>query len=259
MKAIGLDLPPIRDMLPTVIPVAEVKEERIDFLFRLEDGSLLHLEFQTTAATRADMERFAGYDLKLLERYREIIRTVVIYSGRVKEAPVGFDGGSLVYRVTNVYLKSWDGEKEYEYLRERIDRGEELSRAEIVRLIFLPLMKHDGAEGEVAIKAAELAKRIRDEKQNLVFAAIIALSDRYMTEAQKKRLLEVVTMTQIEQWIREEGRKEGRIEGKIEGERQKALNAARVALKKGIMPEDVAEITGLSLDEVLAIRKEMGN
>jgi len=254
-------------MLPTVLPTAEVKEERVDFLFRLADESLLHLEFQTTSVARNDLQRFAGYDLKLLERYWQTIRTVVIYSGRVKEAPDGFDYGSLVYRVKNVYLNRLDGEKEYRHLSEKIERGEELSKSEVVRLIFLPLMKHEESEGEVALKAAELAKKIKDEKQNLAFAAIIALSDKYMTEAEKRRLLEVVAMTQIEQWIREEGRKEGRIEGRIEGKiegkmegkMEGKIETAKAALRKGFSPEDVAEITGLPLDKVLDLKREIGN
>lgn len=56
-------------------------------------------------------------------------------------------------------------------------------------------------------------------------------------------------MTQIEQWIREEGRKEGKIEGKKE--------TARAALKEGLPADMVARITGLSPDEVQKIKKEM--
>ena len=191
LEALGLSLPPIVEMLPTVLPVAEVKEERIDFLFRLADESLLHLEFQTTVSD-TDMFRFAGY-------------------------------------------------------------GEELTQSELVRLIFLPLMRHREREGEIALKAAELAKRIKNEKQNLVFAAIIALSDKYLTENEKKRLLEVIAMTQIEQWIREEGRIEGRIEGKIEGKKE----TAQAALREGLSVEMVAKITGLSLEEVLKMKKQL--
>jgi len=139
-----------------------------------------------------------------------------------------------------------------------IFKGEAL---EAIGSEFLPLMRHKEKEGEVALKAAELAKRIKDERQNLVFAGIIALSDKYMTESEKKRLLEVVAMTQIEQWIREEGRKEGRIEGIAigmeKGERKEALATARAALKEGLPVDMVARITGLSPDEVLKIKKEM--
>jgi len=70
-----------------------------------------------------------------------------------------------------------------------------------------------------------------------------------MTEADKKRLLEVIKMTQIERWIREEGREEGIAigmeKGRMEGRMEKKATA-RAALKKGLAPEDVAEITGLS-------------
>ena len=45
-------------------------------------------------------------------------------------------------------------------------------------------------------------------------------------------------------------RREGFDEGYAEGERQKAVEAARKLIKKGINPEVIAECTGLSLDEV---------
>ncbi|GAB6155586.1 hypothetical protein JCM17380_43370 [Desulfosporosinus burensis] len=40
----------IVDIMPTVLPVVEAKEKRVDFVFLLEDDTLLHLEFQTTVA-----------------------------------------------------------------------------------------------------------------------------------------------------------------------------------------------------------------
>ena len=45
-------------------------------------------------------------------------------------------------------------------------------------------------------------------------------------------------------------RREGFDEGYAEGKRQKAVEAARKLIKKGINPEVIAECTGLSLDEV---------
>jgi len=46
------------------------------------------------------------------------------------------------------------------------------------------------------------------------------------------------------------GKKKGRIEGKIEGEKRKAIEIALKSLKKGLDVEMVAEITGLSTQEV---------
>jgi len=56
-------------------------------------------------------------------------------------------------------------------------------------------------------------------------------------------------MTQIEQWLREEGLKEGLKEGKLE--------TARKALLKGADVEFIAEITGLSLETIQKLKNEI--
>ncbi len=56
-------------------------------------------------------------------------------------------------------------------------------------------------------------------------------------------------MTQIEQWLREEGLKEGLKEGKLE--------TARKALLKGVDVEFIAEITGLSLETIQKLKNEI--
>ncbi|NLX01639.1 MAG: hypothetical protein GXY40_03810 [Syntrophomonadaceae bacterium] len=60
-------------------------------------------------------------------------------------------------------------------------------------------------------------------------------------------------MTQIEQWLREEGHKEGR----REGETEKAYEVARTALLKGADVEFVAEITGLPLGIIQKLKAEL--
>ena len=50
-----------------------------------------------------------------------------------------------------------------------------------------------------------------------------------------------------------EGARKGAHEGERKGERNKAMEIARTALQKNISPEDVASLTGLSLEEVKAL------
>jgi len=125
LEMLGLKTARIVDVMPTVLPVVEAAEKRVDFVFLLEDETLLHLEFQTTVP-------------------EELLRRVAFYGARI---------------------------------------------------------------------------------------------------------VEVLRMTQIEQWLREEGREEGRLEGKLED--------ARNALRKGFSPEDIAEITGLPLDTILKLKAEL--
>ena len=55
-------------------------------------------------------------------------------------------------------------------------------------------------------------------------------------------------MTQIEQWVREEGREED--------EKEARKKTAIIALQKGLDVEFVAEITGLSKEEILELKSK---
>jgi len=62
-------------------------------------------------------------------------------------------------------------------------------------------------------------------------------------------------MTQIEEWIREEGKLLGKAEGKAEGKHEDARNA----LIEGIEPTIVAKITGLPLTTIQKIKADLTN
>ena len=162
-------------------------------------------------------------------------------------------------------MKGYDGDIEYERLRDKIENGETLGEEDILKLIFLPLMKSKNSEDEMAIQAAELAKDIQGEIKTFVIGAIVAITDKFMNEDYKRKLLEVLKMTQIEQWIREEGRLEGvkegelkgRLEGVKEGELKGRLETAKAALKEGADVEFVIKITELTREAVLKLKSEL--
>ncbi|WP_347488996.1 hypothetical protein ABDB91_17650 [Desulfoscipio sp. XC116] len=255
----GLNTARIVGLSPTALPAIEARETRTDTIFLLADQTLLHLEFQTTVS-KEDIRRFLLYDARLTSREKQerTIRTAVIYSGDIQQAPETLDCGSILYRVTNIYMKDYDGDAEYQTLRQRITAEALLDDEELLKLIFLPLMKSRLKIEDQAVQTLELARRLKDEKQKVfAMSGIIVITDKHLSEAYKRRLLEVLKMTQIEQWIREEGRKEGKEEGREEGEAKKALETARAALKKGLPEEVVAEITGLDMKTIKKLGKEL--
>jgi hypothetical protein len=121
LEMFGLKTARIVDIMPTVLPVVEAREKRVDFVFLLEDESLLHLEFQTTVPEDL-LRRVAFYGARIVERYNRDVNTAIIYSGRIQNAPDLLNKGSLTYKVTNVYLKGMDGDAEYNRLRPRLIR-----------------------------------------------------------------------------------------------------------------------------------------
>jgi predicted transposase/invertase (TIGR01784 family) len=251
----GLKTPRIAGLSPTALPAIEARETRTDIVFLLEDDTLLHLEFQTTVS-KEDMKRFMLYDARITSReeHARVINTAVIYSGNIQQAPEILDCGSIFYRVTNVYMKDYDGDAEYKKLHQKITAEEILDEEDLMKLVFLPLMKSRKKIEERAVQSLELARRLKDDKQRVfAMSGIIVVTDKHLTEEYKKRLMEVLQMTQIEQWIKEEGREEGKKEGKKEREKE----IARTALKEGAEVEFVVKITGLDKQIVLKLKEEL--
>ncbi len=258
VEILGLKTARIVDIMPTVLPVVEAREKRVDFVFLLEDETLLHLEFQTTVPEDL-LRRAAFYGARIVERHNRDVNTAMIYSGRIQNAPDLLNRGSLTYKVTNVYLKDMDGDAEYNRIKNKINREEPLNEADLQKLIFLPLMKSKQPETEMTIQVAELAKASKSPHTNFAIGALVAITDKFLPEEYKRRLLEVLRMTQIEQWLREEGLKEGLKEGMKEGEMKAKLETARNALLEGAEVEFVAKITGLSLETIQKLKAEIAS
>ena len=144
-----------------------------------------------------------------------------------------------------------DGDAEYNRIKTLLEQGQELEEVDLLKLILLPLMKSQEPEAEMTIKAAQLAKSANTKLTDFVIGSIIAITDKFLPEDYKKRLLEVLSMTQIEEWIREEGMALGKAEGKAED--------ARNALFEGIEPIIVAKITGLPLETIQKIKIDLAN
>ena len=144
----------------------------------------------------------------------------------------------------------YDGDEEYLRLQEKIYNDIQLTEEDILKLIFLPLMKSKHSADEMALKAVELSKQISGDIKTFILGAIIAISDGFMSEDCRKKLLEVLKMTLIEQMIREEGMEEGKKEGKKEGKEE----VAKKALMEGIDEDIIVKITGLNKESIRKLR-----
>ena len=179
LKAFGVDTPPIAGLFPTDVPVVEVRDRRTDFIFVLSDNSLLYVEYQKTVSIE-HLKRFMFYAARLALRDKDNrgIRTVVIYFGEIEKAPEELHRGCLTYKVTNVYMHSFDGDEQYAWLKEKVEKDGWLEDEDLLRLCFLPLMKSNLNEAEMTMRAAELAEVIPGETGAFVQGVLLALSDR---------------------------------------------------------------------------------
>ncbi len=110
---------------------------------------------------------------------------MVVYSGKIEEAPDRLETGSMSFRFTNVYMKGFGGDKEYESIKKKILNKEPLEDTDCLKLVFLPLMSSSDDEQEQTLKAADLVvdKGFSSDLTNIVVAGLVVVSDRFLEEA----------------------------------------------------------------------------
>jgi predicted transposase YdaD len=245
LKALGLSLADIEEVLPAEVPLLEVHAEYPDLLFRLKDGRVLHIEFQTDRVP--DLQRFWLYHVAVALFYKTVVYTVVVYGRGIRRAPDSLDCGFYPFKAHNIYLGKQDGEETLSRLRARLEGGEELDEAARIELMLLPLMAVKRPLVAVIEDIARLADRLPRQQRDEVIGTVIGLAYATIKESEATRLLEVLHMANaIEDFVvdlllrgREEGRVEGRVEGREEG-RAEGREEGQMAERRAVLLEILA-------------------
>ena len=89
LEVIGIDGADVARALPTELDRIDIRQQWVDVVFQQKSGDILHLEFQTSQ--ERSLYRFLAYDSVLAEKFRKKIRTMVLYTGNVSQAPESHD------------------------------------------------------------------------------------------------------------------------------------------------------------------------
>ena len=209
-----VELPEIVDYLETEFAELETNTERMDLNFKLEDGSIMHLEEEVEVSVD-DLIRFASYDLKLYNRYRDRIRTIILCIKGYPASEAGFNGGSLEYNTTVINMSDKDGKAKLIELKEKIENKEEVNYLD---LIFLPLMNSDRQMVERVKETIELEKKLEIEQnlKNNIVALTFVLCDKFLNKQEISEIWRDYKMVKILKYAEEQGKKKGKREGKQE-------------------------------------------
>lgn len=237
LDVLGVHGVELAEPFPTELPANTLRMDRV---WRMMDGNLFHLEFQTKR--ESTLHRFLEYDARLANEHRVRIRTVILYHANVTSAPDELDIGTARYRVENVLLSRLDGEQTLDEVERhlRVGQWEPSDRMRLGLALNMRLEDQDKAFARVR----ELIPQVPDEtERDLVVSAILVLGDQGLTEEQRALLRkELRKVSKLAEELYEEGRMEGRMEERIEI----ALNL----LRKGMALEDIADTTKLSKQEI---------
>ena len=201
-----VELPGIVSYLETEFSEIETSTERMDLNFKLEDGSILHLEEEIEVSVD-DLIRFASYDLKLYNRYRDRIQTIILCIKGYPAAEAAFNAGSLGYNTTVVNMSDKDGKEKMKELREKIEKGEEINYLE---LIFLPLMNSDQDIVKRVKETIELEDKLdADQKfKNNLAALTIVLCDKFLSSENMIELWRDRKMVKFFKYVEDQGKNE---------------------------------------------------
>ncbi|MCL1999173.1 MAG: hypothetical protein FWG65_10445 [Turicibacter sp.] len=206
----GLDVPKIKEVLPTDYPLIAV-EYRGDGAFLLEDDTLFLQEFESTLSAK-NFIKYLQYVLALLKMLAnegiEVTNVIVavIYTGDILAAPAALDLGAVRITVEQVFLSKFDTNLLHADIKAKIERGERLSDEEVMRFIILPLTEpNPDKKQDVIVAAIELVEQVVDEEQQkFIIAGILTAADKFISRENADRLWRMMSMTKVGRIIEEE-------------------------------------------------------
>jgi len=284
LKVFGLDLPPIKELLPTNLPVLSLNERRTDNVFLLEDNTVLIVEYESSV-NNENLIKYGHYAFRVFERYYKDkhykVILVVIYTGEIEAAPNFLDTGSIQLRFSQVFLSKFDGVKMYSDLKRKVENNESLTEEDVMKFILLPLTEKIEKQ-ELIEDTINLAKEIKDENtQSFVIAGILSATDKFINKDYSSKIKEWLRMTKIERLFEEEKNAalkekdeiiKQKEEEKIDAlnklakdkdkEKLEAVNEAIQETARNMLSENVdilfiMKITGLQKAEILKLKEEL--
>lgn len=279
----GVDLPKIKQVLPTNLPAIQANELRMDNLFLLEDDTFLLVDYES-AYKEENKLKYLEYILRVLKIYQTEyglnmkIRLLVIYTTDVSREQVSsiLDVYSLKMKLSQAFLSELNSETIKETITEKIKQKKSLTETELMQAIILPLTYKGETKKKESIKELfELMKEIKEEETQLfLLSGILVFTDKVIDKETAKQIKEWIRMTKVARLYEEEKieavneavtrtiqQKEKEKERAIhqkEKEKERAIHQmVKKMLEKNVDILNIMEITGLTKKMIEKIQQEV--
>ena len=255
--AYGIDLPKIRELLPTDLPKIAANEKSIDNLFLLEDGTYAIVDYESVYK-KANKIKYLNYIARIMEKYFKEdetfnLRLIVIYTSDVQSAEPTLETNCFTLRTEQAFLSHIDGEAAFDEIQGKLQSGIPLADDDLMRLVILPLTV-PGSEGkqEMLEKVVDLAEQITDEEQRIfTLSGVIVASDKFINREYLDQIRRRISMTQLGQLYEKE-----KIEYANQKVRENDLKRAKSLLNEGIDIVKIMKTYGFTEEELLHLQDE---
>ena len=255
--AYGIDLPPIRELLPTDLPKIAANEKSIDNLFLLEDGTYAIVDYESVYK-KANKIKYLNYIARVMEKYFKEdetfnLRLIVIYTSDVQSAEPTLETDCFTLRTEQAFLSHIDGEAAFHEIQGKLQSGIPLANDDLMRLVILPLTV-PGTEGKQSMleRIVDLAEQIPDEGQRIfTLSGVIVASDKFINRDYMDQIRRRINMTQLGQLYEKE-----KIEYGNQKAREKVIEMAKSLMDEGDDIIKIMKVTGLTEAELLRLQDE---
>lgn len=268
LKVYGVDLPKIKQVLPTNLPVIQANELRMDNLFLLEDNTFLLIDYESVYQSKNKL-KYINYILRVMEcymkEYKEMkIRMLVIYTADVREENTSntLDVLSLKLELEQAFLSKLSSNQIKLKLTDKIKNNQTLTDEELMEYIILPLTYQGIEEKKEAIQELFiLAKEIEEEETQLfLLSGILVFTDKVIDAETAKNIKEWIRMTKVARLFeeeKEEAVKRAIEQTAIETAMETAMETAIEMLKDGDSIEKIVRCNkSLSVNDVEKLKKK---
>lgn len=205
---------------PTETVMLEARQMYQDFNYVMTDAAWIHLEFESDAVTKEDLERFREYEAAVSRANHVEVITYVICSAKIRHPRSVLRTGINLYRVKTVQLKGKNADRLFRRLKEKAEQGEELTKADLVPLLLTPLMSGSLRIEERIIKSLSIIQKagkvLTELELNKMQAVLYTLADKFLTETELGRVKEMIAMTKLGEMLVGDGIRKGIEKGIVE-------------------------------------------
>lgn len=258
-EAYGLNIPKIKEVLPTNLPAVSANEMRIDNIFLLEDDTVAIVDYESEDKV-SNRVKYINYIGRIMQRYVSQgmkipkMRMIVIYTGDVETAKDTWEMPCLTLKMEQVFISKLPEMKIYQSIKEKLEKKDNLSDKELMQLIILPLAeKGKEAKQRMIERVVELAKQIGDEtKQAFVITGILVSSDKFIDRDYAKAVRRYLSMTKVFQIMEEEKQEAINL-----AEQRRTIQIAENLIKDGVDTVVIMRATGFSREQIEQIHNNM--
>ena len=237
LSAYGLHLPKIVDILPTNLPVIEANEMRLDNIFKLADGSLALIDYESIYKHENKI-KYLNYVVRTLKRDNLIdniekpVRMIVIYTGDVQrsETDSHLDVGCLQFSIEEIFLSELDPRQIEENLTYKINTGIPLSEEEQMQFIILPMIFPGTEDKQACInRCFALARKLESiELQRFLLSGLLVFTDKVILKQDSEAIWRWLDMTKVGRIFEQEMQK------KFQQEKQEVLKTSFLAIARNL-------------------------